>query len=364
MSSKQPVIVILIVKNEEHVIERCLKSVLPYVDGYLIVDTGSTDATQQTIRQTAEQLGMNGYIFERPWINFGHNRTEALQLVKEIFGNEVWAFMIDADDSFEGQSKEQLRSDIDILDSHSGIDIYIHKDNIRYKRTCIFNMKYEWRYEGVVHEYSNCVSEGFTIGSLMEKGYYVEARCEGARSKDPLKYAKDAEMLSEEIAVNPESTRATFYCAQSLRDSNDILKAVEMYKKRAVMGGWNQEKYVSVLNIIRLSSDLSFIWKVADIRRLEVAAEAMRICRLRSDFNYEIYSFAVQLSDIYKVPIDGLFIEPEYYKWIFWDEFSIYSYYTGHYKESYISALRAEHGCPEGHKERIRRNVDFALDKL
>ena len=368
--SIEPIILTLIVKDEEHVIERCLRSTLPYVHRYLIVDTGSTDKTQEKIRQTAEQLGISGYIFERPWVNFGHNRSEALQLVGDMFGKCCWAFMIDADDSFEGSDRIKLFRDLaDLKDNKdNAATLSIHKDNIQYKRTCIFNTCANWIYEGVIHEYPKCIesmgSQEARIGSLTDKGYYIEARCEGARSKDPLKYAKDAEMLSHELAVNPQNTRAAFYYAQSLRDAGDAVKAVEAYKKRSTMGGWNEEVYISVLNIVRMWGDLSLLWKAAGIGRLEVAAEAMRICRLRNDFNQEVYAFAARVSDVLKVPRDGLFIEPEYYKWIFWDEFSIFAYYTANYKESYIAALRAEHGCPDGHKDRIRKNVDFALDKL
>jgi len=373
--SIEPIILTLIVKDEEHVIERCLRSALPYVNGYLIVDTGSTDNTISKIRYIAEQLGVSGYIFERPWVNFGHNRSEALQLVRETFGTASWAFMIDADDSFchnkslapSDNNAANLRSDLTALRNQqppqNAATLSIHKESIQYKRTTIFHSTAHWKYEGPIHEYPSCSGEA-RIGSLTDKEYYIEARCEGARSKDPLKYAKDAEMLSHELAVNPQNTRAAFYYAQSLRDAGDSVKAVEAYKKRAVMSGWNEEVYISVLNIVRMWGDLSLLWKAAGIGRLEVAAEAMRICRLRNDFNQEVYAFSARVSDVLKVPRDGLFIEPEYYKWIFWDEFSIFAYYTANYKESYIAALRAEHGCPDGHKDRIRKNVDFALDKL
>jgi glycosyltransferase involved in cell wall biosynthesis len=40
----------MIVKNEGPVIARCLASVRPFIDYWVIVDTGSTDGTQDAIR--------------------------------------------------------------------------------------------------------------------------------------------------------------------------------------------------------------------------------------------------------------------------------------------------------------------------
>ena len=39
----------MIVKNEAHVIQRCLRSVKPYLKHWVVVDTGSTDGTQEAV---------------------------------------------------------------------------------------------------------------------------------------------------------------------------------------------------------------------------------------------------------------------------------------------------------------------------
>ena len=66
----------MIVKDEAPVIERCLRSVLPMIDWWVISDTGSTDGTQEIVRRT--MAGTDGLLLERPWVSFGHNRQEAL----------------------------------------------------------------------------------------------------------------------------------------------------------------------------------------------------------------------------------------------------------------------------------------------
>lgn len=47
----------MIVKNESHVIKRCLDSVKDFIDYWVIVDTGSTDDTKNHTRDDARDYG-------------------------------------------------------------------------------------------------------------------------------------------------------------------------------------------------------------------------------------------------------------------------------------------------------------------
>ena len=86
----------MIVKNEAAVIRRCLDSVRPIIDYWVIVDTGSTDGTQDIIREHLRDLP--GELHERPWRDFAHNRSEALELAR---GKGDYTLIIDADDTLE-----------------------------------------------------------------------------------------------------------------------------------------------------------------------------------------------------------------------------------------------------------------------
>ena len=54
------------------------------IDYWVVVDTGSTDGTQQIIKDFMAKHKIPGELFERPWVNFSHNRSEALELAEII----------------------------------------------------------------------------------------------------------------------------------------------------------------------------------------------------------------------------------------------------------------------------------------
>ena len=95
VSTRPGICLNMIVRNEAHIVAEVLDSVAPYISSWVIVDTGSNDGTQDLIRNHMARLGIPGELYERPWRDFGHNRTEALNLAQGR-GDYIW--VMDADD--------------------------------------------------------------------------------------------------------------------------------------------------------------------------------------------------------------------------------------------------------------------------
>src|SRR6266567_5123663 len=83
---------VMIVKNEAEVIQRCLASVKPFIQHWVICDTGSTDRTREVVREAL--AGISGSLHDVPWRNFGWNRTQALELAR---GKADYHLLLDAD---------------------------------------------------------------------------------------------------------------------------------------------------------------------------------------------------------------------------------------------------------------------------
>ena len=87
------VCLVMIVKAEAAVIRRCLASVKPHLDYWVICDTGSTDGTQGIVREFLRDVP--GELFEDAWVDFGHNRTLSLTRAK---GKADYLLMMNADE--------------------------------------------------------------------------------------------------------------------------------------------------------------------------------------------------------------------------------------------------------------------------
>ena len=129
----------MIVKNESHIILECLKSVYKEIDYWVIVDTGSTDDTKEIITNFFKEKNIPGELHERPWISFGHNRTEALELCKD---KAEFAFMIDADDYLVGSLNFVSEPDVD------GYIVRLGREEFSWWRSQIFRIESGWRYVG------------------------------------------------------------------------------------------------------------------------------------------------------------------------------------------------------------------------
>ena len=140
---RQTVCLCMIVKNEAPVIARCIASVRPVITHWVIVDTGSTDGTQDIIRR--ELAGLPGKLYERPWKDFAHNRSEALELARP---HGDYTLIIDADDTLD------LPPDIRLpLLGEDCYTVDIRDGTLHYQRKQLVSNRLRWFYRGVLHEF-------------------------------------------------------------------------------------------------------------------------------------------------------------------------------------------------------------------
>ena len=353
----------MIVKNEAPVIRRCLDSVKPLISHWVIVDTGSTDGTQELIRQHMSSIP--GTLHERSWRDFAHNRSEGLRLAQP---HADYSLIIDADDALElspGFEMPPLLSDCYMFD--------IADVGISYGRKQLVSNRLKWFYRGVLHEFID--SEGpHTSGRLP---IVMRRNHDGARRRDPETYRRDAGVLERALKTETDPflrTRYIFYLAQSYRDCGDTQKALEYYQERARLGGWQEEVFISLLEIGRMKEwlghaeeDVIAAYQAATTAapwRAESDYAAARFCRLKNRF---AQGYAIAKRSLGKsVPVDGLFVVPWVYEGAIFDEFAVNAYWAGHYKESLdacINVLGTGKLSVED-AQRVAANARFAVEQI
>jgi glycosyltransferase involved in cell wall biosynthesis len=360
---RQSICLCMIVKNEAPVIRRCLDSVRPIIDHWIVVDTGSTDGTQDIVR--AHLRDLPGTLYERPWRDFATNRSEALALARP---NGNYTLVIDADDELEIPENFAM-PDLD-ADSYT-LDIEL--GSIRYRRPQLIKNTLPWRYEGVLHEYLAC--ENAATSSHLP--LLLRINHDGARRRDPRTYRRDAELLEKALETETDPfriARHTFYLAQSYRDCGESEKALAAYLRRAELGFWKDEIFISLYMAAQMKEKLGHAAEVvldlyrrateASPLRAEASYRASRLCRLRNDYarGYEIAKQAIDLT----APADGLFVEGWIYDYGILDEFAVNAYWAGHYRDCLDAVLRAlaRGKVPPAEQQRFVANARFALEKM
>lgn len=318
----------MIVKNEAHVIERCLRSVRHLVDRYVIVDTGSTDGTQKKIRELGLALDLPGTVVDRPWKDFATSRNEGLEIARA--SGPDFLLVLDADDIIEGERRE-FPPDADCL------SLVIHNNGTTYERAQIFRASKPFFYKGSVHEYLDC--------ETAFKGYrwpYLRYVCahDGGRTREHglAKFERDAAILKSALVDEPDNARHAYYLGQCLRDAGKRLEAIDAFYRRVEMvTGDEEERWFALFQIARLRRELDDAPTVVVHAYLE-AFEA-RPARLEPLFElgryleeHERYTLAYHLTKHVQIVYpesDTMFVDRMVYDWGMKDVVAIAAHFAG-----------------------------------
>jgi tetratricopeptide (TPR) repeat protein len=223
--AKRPRIVFTaIVKNESRVIRRCLESVKPFIDAWSISDTGSTDGTQDAIREILKDIP--GKLIERPWVDFATNRNEAIEAGLEF--EPDYFLTLDADEELTlqpGFSLAGLSSDC------YQANFQITGTSGKWPRNLLFRPDIRYRY--VLDETLNLIDRRVEILPAC----LVLSYNEGSRSADGLvvKHARDCEVLRRALEKEPNEPRYWYYLAMRLFGAQKFEEAIGAYERRIAL---------------------------------------------------------------------------------------------------------------------------------
>jgi tetratricopeptide (TPR) repeat protein len=321
---------VMIVKDEVHRIRATLESVRDHIDCWTILDTGSTDGTQEIVREVLG--GVPGSLHEEPFADFSTSRNRALDLHGAA---SEFVLFLDGDDVLRGGG--ELRA---FLEQHRRLEDMFHEAylvNIRrphlgqdlsYHLPVVLRVSGGWRYRYPVHECSG--RPGGVGADQLQRIPAVSIRQERppeSQEASRARWKRDLKLLQACINADPENQdpRVVFYLAQTYECLGRWEAAASCYAERIAAQGpacWPEETYTAMIGRARSLDALGY-WSEAQEQYLQAHAldphRAEPLFKIawyyyekdRPELTYLFARRAMELPE----PVRTLYVERDVYEW-------------------------------------------------
>lgn len=201
-------------KNESQHIRRMLDSVAPYISYWVIQNNGSTDGTDQIVKQWAEETKIPGLLYdcEEGWVGFGWNRDHVLQKTLEQDHGCDWIMKMDCDETFEvDDDYDWAEFQLDVPSFH----VIAVNGGLIYYRAWIWKAGLPWKFNHDPAHETIYINDGVTGENFHREGLPNKLRMRAGASygesySSPAKYVTDALMLEEKM-IREASFRSDLY---------------------------------------------------------------------------------------------------------------------------------------------------------
>jgi glycosyltransferase involved in cell wall biosynthesis len=219
----------LIVKNEENTLGRCLSSMKDVADEIIIVDTGSTDSTEQVASEFTERIEHFAWIDD-----FAAARNFAFSLATK--SHIMW---LDADDILKETDRQKLISlkqhlnpDVDSvsMEYHLAFDEFGNVTT-KLRRNRLVKRERAFKWIGPVHEY------------LEVYGHILHSDVAVTHSSIHHDSDRNLNIYEQRLAKGESfSPRDLFYYANELKDHGKFEAAIKYYNQfLATEKGWIED---------------------------------------------------------------------------------------------------------------------------
>jgi len=294
----------MLVRDDEAIVEQTLRSVRDLIDYWVICDTGSQDRTPDIVTDVLADVP--GELHRREWVDFGHNRSELMELALDKAG---YLLLLDPDMTLVRSGPlPELVEDAYILrevgdDPANGVPRVVRGSR-------------RWWYEGSTHEV------------LATNGRYSEAELDALaierhidEATRELMLLRQLDILERDVATGQPAPRTAFNLAETLRYLGRPGPAMEWYRRRVELGDSDQETFYANLQEGSLRAREDFPAAVPILleawqrrpTRAEPLYELARGYRERGDSGlaYHFANLGLQIPD----PSDTFLVDRWIYAW-------------------------------------------------
>ncbi|MCC8024782.1 MAG: glycosyltransferase family 2 protein [Clostridium sp.] len=207
---------VMIVKNEEWSLGRCLQSAKPLVDDIIIADTGSTDRTREIA------MSMGAKVWDFPWVNdFSAARNFALD-----HSESDWNLVLDGDEYLRPCSRADLEN---IINQHKGrwlgaivrYDAFVEGEGIGCSTSLLPRLLPKGvGYAGIIHEQPDCDLPCIPVSLEADHDGYLN----GGKGERNLPY------LIKAAEENPQDGYYQFQLASTLRNLGRLEESLSPFR--------------------------------------------------------------------------------------------------------------------------------------
>jgi len=236
----------MIVKDAGPLLEKVLTDNLPIIDRWCILDTGSTDGTQDIIRKVLKDK--KGTLYEEPFVDFKVSRNRCLELA-----GHTCKFICMLDDTYS--IKGDLRSFLNEVRGDQFSDSFsllIQSDDTEYYSNRIIKSSTNLRYIHRIHEVITD-SSNINVTIPANKAIIFDNRSDYMETRTNNRKQFDLTLLFKEIEEFPDDPRALYYIAQTYGCIGDEVGKAEFFEKRIAhpSQGYIQEKIDACFELAR-----------------------------------------------------------------------------------------------------------------
>jgi tetratricopeptide (TPR) repeat protein len=319
--SPSKIILILMIKNESKIIERCIANALEHVDAISILDTGSTDNTIEVCTNVLSLCGKPFVINVELFKNFGYNRSISFLKAQELCKKLEWeadsTYCLTVDADMVIKPSPAFKSFSMTMDGYMVNQV---NGSLKYYNMRFLKCSYPWKCLGRTHE---CWDDDKNFSKIPYEIFYIDDKNDGGCKAD--KYERDIRLLTEDIQENPQNARSYFYLGQSFNCISKFDEAIEMYKKRIALEGWREEVWYSHYQISKCYEQLGDIelmecWSIKAFKYYPNRSEPLYYLTKyfrETNQHHKAYHYYLKGKNIPYPKDDLLFIEDNVYKGLF-----------------------------------------------
>jgi len=227
----------MIIKNGGPLLETVLNENLNSFDRWCILDTGSTDGTQEVIRRILKNK--KGKLYEEPFVDFKVSRNRCLELAGKTC---KFTLMLDDTYAMRGDIKSflnEVRGD-QFSDSFS---LMIQSDDTEYYSNRIVKTQTELRYIHTIHEVITD-KNNVNVTVPIDRAFIFDHRADYMEDRTNNRKQFDLQLLFKEVEDDPDDPRALYYIAQTYGCIGDEINKAKYFELRInhPVQGYFQEK--------------------------------------------------------------------------------------------------------------------------